>query len=127
MGINVKIILFVVGLIFLIFVFKSVKKNTFRPSYSLLWILISLFLISIPILESFYIWLAYSVINISDARNLVYIILIGFLLIYIFYLTTRVTKMADQIQELISFTAILEAKFNKEEKDLNTYKYQQPK
>lgn len=116
MGLEVKLILSIVGLIFFLFVFRSAKKNNFRPSYSLLWLMISLFLISIPIFESFYIWIAYSVIKINDARNLIYIVLIGFLLIYVFYLTIRFTKMADQIQELISFTAILEKEFKNDKK-----------
>jgi hypothetical protein len=44
------------------------------------------------------------------------VVLIGFLLIYAFYLTTRVSRMSDQIQELISYTAVLEKKIEDENK-----------
>ena len=108
MGIKIKIISLVLGLIFFYFVFRFVKKNTFRPSYAFLWILISLFLLTIPILESFYKWIAVTVIGINDARHIIYAGIIGFLLVYIFYLTIRISAMSDQIQELISYTAILE-------------------
>ena len=107
MGIKIKILSFIIGLIFFIFILRFVKKNSFRPSYATLWVIFSLFLISIPILEFFYRWIAVSVIGITDARHIIYIALIGFLLIYIFYLTTKISQMSDQIHELISFTAIL--------------------
>lgn len=113
MGIKITIISTIVGLIFFLFVLNFVKKSTFRPSYAVLWISISLFLISIPIFEFFYKWIAVSIIGIEDARHIIYIGIIGFLLIYVFYLTTKISQMSDQIQELISFTAILENKLNR--------------
>ena len=81
-----------------------------------MWIGISSFLVSIPVFESFYKWIAVSLIGMIDARNIIYIVLIGFLLVYVFYLTSKVSQMSDQIQELISFTAILENKQVKEHK-----------
>ncbi len=108
MGIKIKILSLILGLIFLYFVFRFVKRNTFRPSYAFMWILVALFLASIPILESFYKWFATTVIGINDARHVIYVVLIGFLLVYLFYLTIRISKLNDQVQELISYTAILE-------------------
>ena len=108
MGIKIQIISLLLGLIFFYFVFRFVKRNTFRPSYAFLWILIGLFLLTIPILERFYKWIAVTVIGISDARHIIYVGVIGFLLVYIFYLTIRISAINDQIQELISHTAILE-------------------
>jgi len=110
MGVKIKIIVFILGIVFFLFVIKYIKKNSFKPSYSILWLLLSFFLISIPLFEGFYQWIATSVVGIIDARHIIYIVLIGFLLLYIFYLTSKITKMADQIQTLISFTAILEGK-----------------
>lgn len=109
MGFKIQIISLILGLCFLYFVFRFVKRNTFRPSYAFMWILVALFLVSIPALEKFYKWLATNVIGISDARHIIYVGLIGFLLVYIFYLTVKISTMNDQIQELISWTAIMEA------------------
>lgn len=108
MGIRIQIIALAIGLVFFIGILRYIKKNSFNPGQSVLWIILSLFFISIPLLEPFYKWIATDLIGISDARHIVYIFIIGFLLVYIFYLTSKVTKMSDQIQNLISFTAILE-------------------
>lgn len=116
MGFEIKLLSFIVGFIFFLFVLMHVKKNSFRPSYAVLWIIVSLFLISISVFESFYVWLTYSVIGLTDARNIIYIGLIGFLLIYIFYLTAKISQMSDRIQELISFTAILKEKMDRDKK-----------
>lgn len=116
MGIKIKILSIVLGLVFFILVLRLIKKNHMRPAYAVLWVLIALFLISIPFLEFFYVWLAYSVIGISDARNIIYIGLIGFLLSYVFYLSIKISRMSDQIQELVSFTAILENNMRKDKK-----------
>ena len=108
MGIKIKVISFIIGVIFFLFVLKFIKKNSFRPSYAFLWILVSLFLLSIPLAEPFYRWIANTLIGLTDARHIIYISLIGFLLIYVFYITIKISRMNDQIQELISYTAILE-------------------
>lgn len=79
-----------------------------RPSYAVLWTGISLFLVSISVFEPVYQWIAGSVIGIVDARHVIYIVLIGFLLVYVFYLTQKISKMSDQIQVLLSQLAIVE-------------------
>jgi len=117
MGIKIQVISFLLGIVFLYFVFRFVKRNTFRPSYAFLWILVALFLVTIPVFESFYKWFATDVIGINDARHIIYVGIIGFLLIFLFYLTIRISKMNDQIQELISYTAILEEHFRNKEKN----------
>ncbi len=108
MGIKIKILAFIIGFIFFLFILRFIKRNSFPPAFAVLWIGISLFLISIPAFEGFYQWLTYSVIGIIDARHIIYIALIGFLLIYVFHLTTKISRMSDQIQELISSNAIIE-------------------
>jgi hypothetical protein len=110
MGLKIKLIAFLLGFVFFIVVLRSVKRNIFRPSYAVLWLGMSLFLLSIALLEPVYKWIATSVIGIPDARHIIYIALIGFLLVYVFFLTSMVTRMSNQIQQLISTAAILEAK-----------------
>jgi hypothetical protein len=121
MGIRIQLISLILGVLFLYFVFRFVKRNTFRPSYAFMWILVAFFLVSIPLLERFYKWIATYVIGISDARHIIYVVLIGFLLVYIFHLTIRISKMNDQIQELISYTAILEKEIKEEAEEAEEY------
>ena len=117
MGSRIQIIAFISGTLFFLSTMRYVKKKSFHPSFSVLWIAVSLFLVSISVLEPFYRWVAYSVIGIIDARHIIYVVLIGFLLIYILYLTSKITRMSDQIQNLISFTAIMKNKIDEKNKD----------
>ena len=108
MGLKIKLLAFLVGIGFFFFVLRSIRGNSMRPSYAVLWASISLFLVSVSVLEPFYRWIAYSVIGIVDARHVIYIVLIGFLLVYVFYLTQKISRMGDQIQALLSQLSIVE-------------------
>lgn len=115
MGLKIKLIAFLLGLIFLLVVSRNVRRNVFRPAYAVMWIGMSVFLVSISLLEPFYKWLATSVLGIEDARHIIYIALIGFLLVHLFYLTAMVSRMSNQLQQLISQMAVLESKLAKPE------------
>ena len=110
MGIRVKIIIAVTAVFFFLLVLRAIRSSTMRPTFALLWLAITAFLLSIPLLEHFYKWLSVSVIGIDDARHLIYIPLVGFLLLYVFYMTNQLAKMSDRIQELITHTAILDTR-----------------
>ena len=116
MGIKIQIIALIVGAAFLMLVLRSIRRKSFSPSFSVLWMLVSVFLISIPALEPFYRWFSYSVIGINDARHVIYIVLIGFLLVYLFYLSSKITRMSDQVQNLISNNSILKEKIDGDRK-----------
>lgn len=108
MGIKIKIIAFIIGLIFFIFIFMSIKKNNFSPAMAILWLLISIFLLTIPLFEGIYHFIAYNIIGINDARHIIYIFIIGYLLIYVFYLSSKITELSNQVKRLISNLATLE-------------------
>jgi hypothetical protein len=110
MGWKIKLIAFLLGLVFALIVARNVRRNVMRPAYAVLWIGMSLFLLSISVLEPFYVWLAHSVIGLNDARHLIYVVLIGFLVVYNLYLTAMASRMANQIQHLVAAEAILRAK-----------------
>jgi hypothetical protein len=110
MGLKIKLIAFALGLVFFFVVLRNVQRNRFRPSYAVLWLGMSLFLLSIAVLEPVYKWIATSVIGILDARHVIYIALIGFLLVYVFIQTSMITRLSNQVLQLISAVAILETK-----------------
>jgi hypothetical protein len=116
MGLKIKLIAFALGLVFFYVVLRNVKRNTFRPSYAVLWLGMAAFLLSIAVLEPLYKWIATSVIGILDARHIIYIVLISFLLVYVFFLTSMVTRLSNQVLQLISAIAILEAKLAEQTK-----------
>jgi len=107
MGLRIKLFAFVLGILFLGVVLRHIRQNTFRPVYGVLWLFISVFLLSIAALEPVYRWIAVSVIGINDARHIIYIAVIGFLLVYNLYLTSMVSRMSNQIRQLISSLAVL--------------------
>ena len=108
MGTRILMFAFMIGLGFLAFIVRYIRSQSMSPSYSALWIAVALFLLSVSLFEPVYRWLAYSVIGIIDARHIIYIVLIGFLLVYVLFLTSKITRMGGQIQMLITFTSILE-------------------
>jgi hypothetical protein len=110
MGTRIKIIAFMLGLLFFSAVFRCVRQNNLRPFYAVLWLGLAGFLLSIAALEPVYKWMATSVIGILDARHVIYIAMIGFLLVYSLYLTTMVSRMSNQIRHLISAVAMLEGR-----------------
>jgi hypothetical protein len=111
MGIRVKVLLVVAGVIFALFVVRSIRSSSIRPTFAWLWIGIVCFLVSIPFFEAFYKWLSVSVLQVLDARHVIYMPLIGFLLLYVFYVTIVLSRLSDRVQELITHTAILEHQF----------------
>lgn len=108
MGLKIKLLALLIGICFFAVVIAVIKRRAIKPAYAVLWIGVSVFLMSVPILESFYVWITYSVLGIIDARHTIYIGLIGFLLVYVFYLTTKVSRMDDRLQQMISFMAVFE-------------------
>ncbi len=113
MGLKIKVLALLIGVGFLYFVLRSIQRNTMRPAYAVLWTMMALFLVSVSVLEPFYRWIAGSVIGIVDARHVIYIALIGFLMVYVFYLTQKISRMSDQIQVLLSQLAIVEEEVRK--------------
>ena len=114
MDIRLKLIALLIGLAFMLVVFQSIRRSSIRPSFAWLWLLIALFLVSVPVLEPLYKWISVTIIGIDDARTVIYVPLIGFLLVYSFYITLVISKLSDRIQELISHTAVLEAELRRE-------------
>jgi hypothetical protein len=110
MGLEIKLIAFLLGVVFLLVVFRNIRRNVFHPAYAVMWIAMSVFLLSVSLLEPIYKWLATSVLGIEDARHVIYIALIGFLLVQVFYLTAMISRMSNQIRQLISAEAILRLK-----------------
>jgi hypothetical protein len=97
------------GIAFAVFVVRSVRSASIRPVFAWMWVAVATFLVSVPFLAPFYRWVSVEIVGMNDARHIVYIPLILFLLVYSCYLTTVVSKLSDRVQELITHVAILES------------------
>ena len=113
MDIRLQITTLISGIFLMAIVVYSLKKYRLYPSYVILWMIVALFLISITIFDELYRFIALSIIGVSGGDHLIYITLIGFLIMYIFYLTVQICSMSERISKLISVTAILENQIQK--------------
>ncbi|MFW5879270.1 MAG: DUF2304 domain-containing protein [bacterium] len=112
MPLYLKIVSLLFGLFFLMVFFNLVKKKSVKPFYTTLWLLVSLFMLSVVIFESFYKGIA-TKLGLTDASFLIIVALISFLLVYVLYLSIKISEMSDRIQELISHASILEHEIRK--------------
>lgn len=112
MNFSLKLTISLAALLIIYIVIRAVGKHNLHPSYAVLWLAIGGFLLSIPVLESFYAYTARKIFGLYGGDHLVYIVLITFLLVYCFYLTTRICQMADRVSKLISFTAVQGSELN---------------
>lgn len=112
MPLYLKIISLVFGLFFFMIFINLVKKKSIKPFFTTLWLLVSLFMLSIVIFEGFYKAIATG-LGLTDASFLIIVALISFLLVYVLYLSIKISEMSDRIQELISYTSILENRVRK--------------
>ncbi len=108
MDLKLKLILLTLSIVFFVIVLIALRKNVLRPSFALLWLLMALVLMTIPLFEEFYRWVACTLVGFNDARHVIYILLIGFLLVYVLLLTIKISQMQKYIHELISCTAVTE-------------------
>ena len=119
MQLSLKIIALLFGLIFLIIFISLLRRKNVKPFYSTLWLIVSIFMISLVLFEKFYKWIATS-LGITDASFLIIVGLISFLLAYVLHLSIKICQMSDRIQELISFNSILELEIRKLNKKVNS-------
>lgn len=110
MGFKLTFLAAVLGVLFAGIVVSSVRSSSMRPTLAWLWLSMAGFLVSVPLLAPVYKWVSSVVMGVDDARTLIYMALLGFLLVFALYMTLKVSAMSDRIQELISHTAILESR-----------------
>lgn len=115
MPIYLKILSFIFAVSFLFVFFVLIRKKAIKPFYTALWLVISLFMISVVIFERFYKWLATN-LGLTDASFLIIVALISFLMVYVLHLSIKLSEMGDRIQELISFSSILEKELRNKNK-----------
>lgn len=116
MQLSLKILTLLLGLVFLWVFISLLRKKNIKPFYSTLWLMVSVFMISLVLFEGFYKWIATS-LGITDASFMVIVSLISFLLLYVWHLSVKISEMSDRIQELISHSAIMENEIRKIKKN----------
>jgi len=112
MEIVVKLLAIVYGLVLLGAFVIMIKNKSVKPFYSFLWLVICLFMFSFVVFEKQYQWLA-EVLRIQNATYLIIVGLISFLMLYVLYLSIKISEMSNKIQEMISQASIIEHELRK--------------
>ncbi|HNV62496.1 MAG TPA: DUF2304 domain-containing protein [Candidatus Cloacimonas acidaminovorans] len=115
MGLAVKILATLYGLLLFAMFIVMARKRGIKPFYTTLWLIVSLFMFSFILFESFYQWLS-QLLRIESATLFVIVGLISFLFVYVLYLSIKISELSNKVQELISYTAILEKEIRNKEK-----------
>jgi hypothetical protein len=112
MELIVKLLAISYGIIlFGVFIFM-IRSKSVKPFYSTLWLVVCLFMFSFVIFEKQYQWIA-GALHIQNATFLIIVGLISFLMLYVLYISIKISEMSNKIQDLISYTSILEHKLRK--------------
>ncbi|PKN75821.1 MAG: hypothetical protein CVU49_00165 [Candidatus Cloacimonetes bacterium HGW-Cloacimonetes-2] len=107
MPIFIRVLLAIFSVSFFVGFVLLVRNKSVKPIYSFLWLMVALGMLSIVVFEKFYKSIA-TLLGITDASFMVIVGLISFLLVYVFYISIKLSEMSDKIQELISFSSMLE-------------------
>ncbi len=111
-----KIIAILFAILFFIIFITFARNKSVKPFYSVIWLVMCIFLFSVTIFEKQVKWFS-GQLGLSDASFLIVSIFISFLLFYVMYLSLKISEMGDRIQELISINAILEKRLRDIEKN----------
>jgi hypothetical protein len=113
MGETFSIVATLIALGFFAYMVYVLRTNLVRGGFVGLWMIIGGGLLSIPLAESFYIDLA-GFMGLARAADMIFVLVIGFCLAYMFLLTVKLQKTADAVESLVSRLAVLEAELASE-------------
>ena len=116
MSLTLRIGLIVLSLIFIVYVFNNVNKRKLQLQFSLIWLLIALVIIVIAVFPQI-VYFAAKFIGIEVSSNLVYLIAIITLMFILINLTMNISKMSNEIKNIIQSLSIKDFLEN-ERKDL---------
>src|SRR3954469_18825353 len=105
MDFRIQIASVFVGLLIWTIVAIALKRARLYPSYAALWFGIGAMLMLLPVYGNSLRWLATNVFGIVGANHLIYAMLFGFIMIYLFYLTQKVCELINRVERLIVFVA----------------------
>lgn len=116
MPIVLRILLFVSSLLSFIFVVRSLKKAKVQIYDTTFWIILSALFVLLSIFPQIAIGLA-ELIGIQSPINLVFLIIIFFLLGHCFIQSLRFSNLEDRFNRLVSDESLKSLEEDKEQKD----------
>jgi hypothetical protein len=105
--IRLKEVLIVAMILFFIIVLHLLKNKRLALKYTLLWLLTGVVLLLLAIFPQLLVWFA-ELVGVQSGMNMLYIVLIAFILMIIMSLTSIVSGQTDRIRKLAEANALLE-------------------
>lgn len=99
-------ILLLIGAVFTsLYVFKGVKKARFRAQETFFWLFLSLLFVLLSVFPGIVDWLS-GILRVASPINLVFLVVIFFLLIKVFAMDRKIAKTEHQLTEMSQKIAI---------------------
>lgn len=108
MSLRLEILLFLIAFSISLALFLAMRRGAVRGGFVALWLVICAAMMSLPFLEAFYKHLA-ALMGLSLALDMLYMFAILFLMLYVFYLTTKLQRLTDIVDTMLARAAIVES------------------
>lgn len=105
MPLNLRIILIAVSIITLIFVFRKIRKSQFVIEDTLFWLFFCMFLIVLGVFPKLTFAVA-SLLGFAAASNFVFVAIIFLLLVKLFLMSLKISKIEGTLHNLIQKYAL---------------------
>lgn len=109
MEIEFRSVILVGVAIFCGYALSSIRNKHLHPLFVAMWLCFILFLLFVIALPEPLRFVALNIFGFDDATNLVYVVIIGFLLFYCVYLSILVVRLTNITMVMLSKLAILES------------------
>ncbi len=118
MDLTLQIILIVITIVFVFFIITVTKKKQLSYRFTMLWLFMSLCLLTIAIFPGLISTLA-KIVHIEVPANALFVLLIGANIVIIFLITMGYSKHSEKITKLVQTNALLEKRIEELERNIN--------
>ena len=111
MGITLRVLLIISSILITLYVTRKIRASIIQLKDARIWILLSVFLLIISAFPEIIYWLC-RIVGISSPINLVFLIIILFLLLKLFLVSLELSRAETRIDELAQEVALRDKRYN---------------
>ena len=105
MSVILRVLLIVFSILAIIYCIYKIRKSKMKTDYSLFWIFFSLILIIMSIIPGLPMMLS-RILGIVSPANFIFLLMIFLLIFYSFFLTLKLSKIEDTMENIAEELAI---------------------
>lgn len=110
MSVSLRIVLIVCSIVMLIYVAAKIRRAQMRIGDGIVWLGMSIVFIVISVFPEIVYWMC-SKLGMMSPSNLVYLVVIAFLLMQIFYNSVKISNLSGRIDSLAQEVALRDERF----------------